>query len=67
MDTRARLVTGRSLSYGQGITFWPVLEVVRRLAGIADDATPPESTARLRELVEGAQSVEGHPVGVGPG
>ena len=53
VDTRARVVTGRSLSYGQGITFWPILEVVRGLAGFADDATPEESLARLREAVEG--------------
>ena len=63
VDTRARVVSGRALSYGQGITYWPVLEVVRRLAGIADDATPPESTAHLRELVkadERADAITAH-------
>ncbi|MDQ2910877.1 MAG: AAA family ATPase [Actinomycetota bacterium] len=34
---RARLVVGRCLSYGEGITYWPLAEIVRQVAG--DDPT----------------------------
>lgn len=58
VDARARVVTGRCLSYGQGITFWPVLEVVKQLAGVGGDATPEESLARLRDVVRGDERAE---------
>ena len=36
----ARVVRGRCLSYGEGITFWPIVEVVAEAAGIAGSDTP---------------------------
>ncbi len=33
----ARVLRGRCLSYGRGITFWPVLEMVKEAAGILED------------------------------
>jgi len=33
----ARVVRGRCLSYGEGITYWPVVEVVRQLHARPDD------------------------------
>ena len=33
---RGDVLRGRCLPYGEGITFWPVLEIVRAAAGIAD-------------------------------
>ena len=35
--SRARLLRGRCLSYGDGITFWPIGEVVREAAAIVPD------------------------------
>ncbi len=32
--------------YGEGITFWPVLEIVKQLTGIADDDSPAEAQRR---------------------
>src|SRR5205085_9329760 len=40
----ARIGRGRCLPYGRGITFWPLVEVARETAGIADD--DPAATAR---------------------
>ncbi len=38
----ARVVRGRCLSYGDGITYWPVIEVVKQLASLPDgDAARP--------------------------
>jgi hypothetical protein len=42
------LLTGRCLSYGRGITFWALGEIVRQAAGITDDDTPAQALARLR-------------------
>jgi class 3 adenylate cyclase/tetratricopeptide (TPR) repeat protein len=35
---RATTVGGRCLPYGEGVTYWPVAEIVRRAAGGADEA-----------------------------
>jgi class 3 adenylate cyclase/tetratricopeptide (TPR) repeat protein len=45
----ATIVTGRCLSYGDGITYWPVVEIVMRLLG--DD--PPPNVALATLLGEG--------------
>ena len=37
---QARLVRGRCLPYGDGITFWPLAEVVREAAGITNEDSP---------------------------
>jgi class 3 adenylate cyclase/tetratricopeptide (TPR) repeat protein len=44
--TGARAVYGRCLAYGEGITYWPLGEVVRTLAGITDE--DDSATARSR-------------------
>ena len=47
----AIVVKGRCLPYGDGITFWPLIEVVRGAAGIADDDSRETSLARLLDFV----------------
>ena len=47
----ATAVTGRCLSYGQGLTFWPLREIVAELAGIEDGDSPDEVLARLARLL----------------
>jgi Predicted ATPase len=49
---RARLVRGRCLAYGDGITFWPLAEVVREAAGITNEDTPRIATRRIDRLME---------------
>ena len=53
-----RIVRGRCLAYGRGITFWPLLEIARDAAGIGNEHTPEEARARLLELTgpEGAEA-----------
>jgi class 3 adenylate cyclase/tetratricopeptide (TPR) repeat protein len=48
----ATVLRGRCLSYGEGITWWPVAEVVRQAAGIADTDLPAEARAKLDRLVD---------------
>jgi tetratricopeptide (TPR) repeat protein len=53
-EGQARLVRGRCLPYGDGITFWPLAEVVREAAGIAGDDSPRVATRRIDRLLERA-------------
>jgi class 3 adenylate cyclase len=47
----ATAVSGRCLSYGQGLTFWPLREIVAELAGTEDGDTPDEVLARITGLL----------------
>jgi AAA ATPase domain/Adenylate and Guanylate cyclase catalytic domain len=58
----ATVLRGRCLSYGEGITYWPVEEVVRQAAGVADRDPPAEATAKLRRLLGDAEDA-GHVAG----
>ena len=44
---RARIARGACLSYGEGITYWPIAQVLRELAGIRDDHTLDEVRTRV--------------------
>src|SRR5207245_4726869 len=48
----ARLVRGRCLSYGEGITYYPVVEVLRQLFG--DDPQTPIEALAVDEIAAGA-------------
>jgi len=45
---RASVLTGRSLPYGEGVTYWPLAEMIKAAAGIADDDPLEEAFAKLR-------------------
>ena len=47
----ARVLRGRCLPYGDGITFWPLKEVVRDAAAIADEDDASVAQAKLRALL----------------
>ncbi len=53
----ARVLRGRCLSYGRGITFWPVLEMVKEAAGILEEDSPELAAERLRGLVGGDDGI----------
>ena len=60
----ATVVRGRCLPYGEGITFWPVLEIVRRLHGddlgsIATSLAGDENAELIAERVAGAVGLSG--------
>ena len=44
----ATILVGRSLPYGEGVTYWPLAEMVKVAAGIADDDPVQEAIAKLR-------------------
>jgi class 3 adenylate cyclase len=53
IGTRARVVRGTCLSYGEGITYWAVGQIVRELAGIEDEHSSEEAGQRIAALVAG--------------
>src|SRR5436305_7762020 len=54
----ANVAQGRCLPYGDGITFWPVVGVLRELAGINADDAPEEARQRLDALVPVGEDTE---------
>ena len=46
-----RVVSGRCLAYGDGITFWPLRGMVNEAAGIVDDDSPELASAKVRRVV----------------
>jgi predicted ATPase/class 3 adenylate cyclase len=47
----ATVLTGHCLSYGEGITFWPLAEVVRAAAAIAEEDTATRAREKLHGLL----------------
>jgi class 3 adenylate cyclase/tetratricopeptide (TPR) repeat protein len=43
----ATVLVGRSLPYGEGITYWPLAEMVKAAAGISDDDPADEAHEKL--------------------
>jgi class 3 adenylate cyclase/predicted ATPase len=58
----ALVLTGRCLPYGDGITYWPLFEIVRYLVGEEEDPRP--GIARLVAGREGAEAIAERIAGV---
>jgi len=60
--TDARAAYGRCLAYGEGITYWPLGEVVRDLANITDEDNAATARSRIEGILQGepdGQSIAG--------
>jgi class 3 adenylate cyclase/tetratricopeptide (TPR) repeat protein len=55
---RATVYEGRCLPYGDGITYWPMREVVRQAAEISDADAPMAATAKIRGLISGHERAD---------
>ena len=51
--TGATVLSGRCLPYGDGITFYPISEMVHRAAGLTDEDDPSTALAKVQALVRG--------------
>ncbi|MFL5779127.1 MAG: AAA family ATPase [Chloroflexota bacterium] len=56
LAVEATVLRGRCLPYGDGITFWPVLEIARAAARIEEADTPATARAKIRELLSADES-----------
>ncbi len=54
----AMIATGRCLPYGEGITFWPLAEVLREAAGVDERDTADDVRARISGLVAPGDDAE---------
>jgi class 3 adenylate cyclase/tetratricopeptide (TPR) repeat protein len=50
MQEGATVLHGRCLPYGEGITFWPLVEAAREAAGIEPDDPPSDAVAKIKAL-----------------
>ena len=51
MRQQAQVLRARCLPYGEGITFWPVIELVQAAAGIELNEPPSSAVRKLRTLL----------------
>ena len=51
LEGRATVLRGRCLPYGDGITYWPLAEILREAAVIAEGDGPGETTAKIAALL----------------
>ncbi|HVM12237.1 MAG TPA: adenylate/guanylate cyclase domain-containing protein, partial [Actinomycetota bacterium] len=51
----ALVVTGRCLPYGDGITFWPIAEIVKQASAVADDDPAEVARAKIEAAITGAE------------
>src|SRR4029077_18463943 len=52
------VLRGRCLPYGEGITFWPLVEAARAAAGIEPDDSTDQGVGKLRGLIGDAAVVD---------
>jgi class 3 adenylate cyclase/tetratricopeptide (TPR) repeat protein len=53
LSPRARILSGRCLPYGEGMTYFAMSEIVREAAGIGEDESRGTAFERLRALLPG--------------
>ena len=49
-EAEALVLEGRCLAYGEGITYWPLAEILRSAAGIHDETSVDDGRSRLAEV-----------------
>jgi class 3 adenylate cyclase/tetratricopeptide (TPR) repeat protein len=54
VSSEATVLRGRCLAYGEGITFWPLVEVVRSAARIGEDDSPDAARTKIAALLPAA-------------
>jgi predicted ATPase/class 3 adenylate cyclase len=50
---RATVLSGRCLPYGEGITYWPLAEIVRGAAGLGGRGSAEDAVAAIADLLGG--------------
>jgi DNA-binding SARP family transcriptional activator/class 3 adenylate cyclase len=58
LGTDTLVAAGRCLPYGEGITYWPLLEAVKSAVGLDDASSPDEARAMIAHALRGAYDGE---------
>jgi class 3 adenylate cyclase/tetratricopeptide (TPR) repeat protein len=53
VQREALVLRGRCLPYGEGITYWPVAEIVKEAAAITDQDAPDAGVSKIGSLISG--------------
>ena len=61
---RSQVLRGRCLPYGDGVTFWPIAEIVRSAAGINDEDPLDVALAKIAEIARGVAGRTDDPTAV---
>ncbi|MEP7379305.1 MAG: adenylate/guanylate cyclase domain-containing protein [Chloroflexota bacterium] len=58
VESEATVLKGRCLSYGEGITYWPLREIVHAAAGIDERDSAAGAASKLEALASGERDAE---------
>jgi class 3 adenylate cyclase/tetratricopeptide (TPR) repeat protein len=58
LGDRSQILQGRCLPYGEGITYFPVVEAIKQAAGLADFDLPDVVEAKVCSVLEGDEHQE---------
>ena len=58
LGDRATVLRGRCLPYGDGITFWPLVEVVKDAAGLTDRDSADEARTKILALLQPGEDAQ---------
>ncbi|CAN5772871.1 AAA family ATPase [soil metagenome] len=56
LSDETSVVRGRCLPYGEGITYWPIADAIRQVAGITQQDSRTEAQVKLGKLISGPES-----------
>ena len=59
VDEECTVLRGRCLPYGDGTTFWPLVEIVKQAANISDSDSPQEARVKLEARLEPSNDAAG--------
>src|SRR5204863_8428243 len=62
----AAVAVGRCLPYGEGVTYWPLAEILKRESGVLDSDPPELALDKIRMLTYGLLSPTSRRTGPGP-
>ncbi|HYU58208.1 MAG TPA: adenylate/guanylate cyclase domain-containing protein, partial [Actinomycetota bacterium] len=57
-EPRPTVLAGRCLPYGEGVTYWPLAEILKSHAGVLDSDPPDRALARIRAATEALLATE---------
>ncbi len=61
---QSQVLRGRCLPYGDGVTFWPIAEIVRNVAGYGDDDSREEALAKILDIARGTSDGTDDPAAI---
>ena len=58
LDGKATVYRGRCLSYGEGITYWPIIDVIKSAAGILQSDEDAVMSTKVRAFLHGLETAD---------